>query len=275
MDRKDDVEFMKQFREKIDQYLFLEYAPPVNPRAHEYESEAVDTMNWKLQNKEFQELRRAINEMTPRAKSLLTQCGVTPTIINYPPPAVGGSSLQFHALDLVTENNSEFRVPKSKILDVIDQAIGGLKSQGPKQNTRKRPIEERYVFISHSSKDSTVVSVAKQAFQDLPLELYFAEDKPRGAPPSREIAQAVKYAEALFVFFTYNSITDDTRDWIAFEIGVAVGHDRPVYSWKERYLKKEQLPKLLEQVSTYRDFELSADGTIRLTGEVRDAAKSL
>jgi DNA-binding MarR family transcriptional regulator len=31
----------------------------------------------------------------------------------------------------------------------------------------ERPIEERYVFISHSSKDSTVVSAAKQAFQDL------------------------------------------------------------------------------------------------------------
>jgi len=170
LDRKDDIEFMKRFREKIDQYLFLGYAPPVNPRAHEYEREAVETMDWKLQNKEIQELRRAISEMTPRAKSLLVQCGVTPTIINYPPPAVGGPVLQFHALDLVTENNSEFRVPKTKILDVIDQAIGGLKSQGPRQNTTRRPIEERYVFISHSSKDSTVVSVAKQAFQDLPLK---------------------------------------------------------------------------------------------------------
>ena len=139
----------------------------------------------------------------------------------------------------------------------------------------QRPIEEPYVFISHSSKDSTVVSAVKQAFQDLPLKLYFAEDKPRGAPPSREFVRAVKNAEALFVFFTHNSIIGDTRDWIVYEIGVAVGHDRPVYSWKERYLTKEQLPKLLEQVSIHREFELSGDGTIRLTGEIRDAAKNL
>ena len=183
--------------------------------------------------------------------------------------------MRFHMLDLVTENSSEFQIPKSRILDVIDQAIGVLKTKGPEQRTAIGPIQGRYVFISHSSKDSTVVSAAKQAFQDLSVKLYFAEEKPRGAPPSREIAQAVKHAEALFVFFTHNSIIGDTRDWIVYEIGVAVGHDRPVYSWKERYLTKEQLPKLLEQVSTYREFELSGDGTIRLTGEIRDAAKNL
>ena len=253
LDRKDDIEFMKQFRENIDRYLFLGYAPPVDPEAHEYDSEALGEINAELQKNEFQELRRAISEMTPRAKSLLSQCGVTPTILNYPPPSV----------------------PKSKILDVIDQAIGVLKTKKPEQIATRRPIEERYVFISHSSKDSTVVSATKQAFQDLPLKLYFAEDKPRGAPPSREFAQAVKHAEALFVFFTHNSIIGDTRDWIVYEIGVAVGHDRPVYSWKERYLTKDQLPKLLEQVSIHREFELSGDGTIRLTGEIREAAKNL
>ena len=183
--------------------------------------------------------------------------------------------MRFHMLDLVTENRSEFRIPKSRILDVIDQAIGVLKRKGPEQPAARRPIEERYVFISHSSKDSTVVSAVKQAFQDLPVKLYFAEEKPRGAPPSREIAQAVKNAEALFVFFTYNSIAGETRDWIVYEIGVAVGYDKRIYSWKQRTLPKEQLPRLLEQVSTHREFEISTDGVIKLADEVRVAAKSV
>jgi hypothetical protein len=131
------------------------------------------------------------------------------------------------------------------------------------------------VFISHSSKDSIVVSAAKQAFQDLPVKPYFAEDKPRGAPPSREIAEAVKHAEALFVLFTYNSIAGETRDWIVYEIGAAVACDKRVYSWKQRTLPKEQLPRVLEQVSTYRDFEISSDGVIRLADEIRAAVKSL
>jgi hypothetical protein len=56
---------------------------------------------------------------------------VTQTILNYPPPAVGGPVLRFHPLDLITENTSEFRVPKRKVLDMIDQAIGVLKNKEP------------------------------------------------------------------------------------------------------------------------------------------------
>jgi hypothetical protein len=111
-----------------------------------------------------------------------------------------------------------------------------------------------HVFISHSSKDTTVISAVKQALQDLPLKPYFVEEKPTGVPPSKEIAQAVSDAEALFVFLTYNSITAPTRDWVVFEIGAAVVSDKPIYSWKQGILTKEQLPRMLEQVSTYRDF---------------------
>jgi hypothetical protein len=133
-----------------------------------------------------------------------------------------------------------------------------------------------YVFISHSSKDTTIVSAVKQAFQDLTVKPYFAEETTAGVPPSKEIAEAVKKSEALFVFFTRDALYGDTRDWIIFEIGVAVAHSRKIYSWKTNEVTKEQLPRLLEQVSKYREFNLlTSDDAIKLTGEIRKVAKTL
>lgn len=133
-----------------------------------------------------------------------------------------------------------------------------------------------YVFISHSSKDNALVSAIKHAFVDLSIEPRFLEEKPAGAPPTRELAEAVRNSKAVFVFFTENSILLETRDWIVFELGVAVANGIPIYCWKKSNLNKVQLPRLLEQVTTYRDFEIyNSDGTIKLTEEVRAAAKAL
>lgn len=258
----------------VDQYLFLGFAPPTDPAAHQYDAEALFKMQQALKKREFLELRRALSQMIPRAKQLLIECDANPILTQLPPPAVGGPVLQFSGLDLITENRSEFQLKKSDLFDAIDRAIGVLKSS----NERKRKsvaAGEGYVFISHSSKDTTVVSAIKQAFEDLSLTPRFLEDKPGGLPPTKEIAQLVQGARALFVFFTYNSVIGDTRDWIVFEMGAAVAHDVHVFSWKQNSLTKEQLPRLLEQVSRYRDFETSGDGIIKLTGDVRSAAKSL
>lgn len=113
MERKDDIEFMNSFRENIDRYLFLGYAPPVDSEAHEYDGAALDKMNAQLQKKEFQELRRTISGMTPRAKSLLAQCGVTPIIVNYPPPPVGGPVAQLSVFTI----NDRIKTPIDKIGD--------------------------------------------------------------------------------------------------------------------------------------------------------------
>jgi len=83
-------------------------------------------------------------------------------------------------------------------------------------------------------------------------------------------------SEALFVFFTSNTLSGDTRDWIVFEIGVALAHGKRIYSWKEGWIKKEQLPRLLEQVSKYAEFtSQTSEGALKLTGDIRDIAKKL
>jgi hypothetical protein len=152
------------------------------------------------------------------------------------------------------------------VTDVTDAA-------GREQMTSEK---ERHVFISHSSKDATVVSAVKQAFADLPVRPYFAEETTAGVPPSEEIAKAVEKAEALLAFFSANALCGDTRDWVVFEIGVAVAHGKRIYSWKEDSIKKEQLPRLLEQVSKYAEFtSRTSDGALKLTRDIRDIAKKL
>jgi nucleoside 2-deoxyribosyltransferase len=103
-----------------------------------------------------------------------------------------------------------------------------------------------------------------------------SKKQPAGASPTRELADAVSNSKAVFVFFTTNSILLETRDWIVFELGVAVSKGIPIYCWKQSSLNKAQLPRLLGQVTTYRDFEIyNTEGTIKLTEEVRRAAKAL
>jgi hypothetical protein len=139
----------------------------------------------------------------------------------------------------------------------------------------ERIADEDYVFISHSSRDTDIMSAVKQAFVDLPVKPYFVEEKPAGAPPTKEIADQVKNASAIFIFFTSNSVYGETRDWIAFEIGIAMAHRIPIFAWKQRHVQTMYLPRLLEQVSTHRDFEMFGEGIISFVKDVRNAVKRL
>jgi hypothetical protein len=273
-DRNEDIEFLDRFRKLVDLYLFLGYAPPEDPLSHEYDAEDTRRMHEALQKREFQTLRRSINEMMPRVKRLFSECNVTPWLQHLPPPAIGGAVVRFNVLDLIFENTAESKVPKTVIFDSIDQAVGILK-EGPSKIQARKKAEQPYVFVSHSSKDSDIVSAVKQGFADLPLNPYFAEDKPTGVSPSKEIAEAVTASEALFLFFTFNSMSGETRDWIVFEIGTAVAQGKRIFSWKQRGLTKEQLPRMLEQVSTYRECDISVRGIMNLAQEIREAAKKL
>jgi len=283
VDRKKDIEFLERFRERIDKYLFLGYAPPMRQSASDYNAETLRQWEEALQTKPFQELRRAINLMIPQVKKLFLECNVTPWLEQHPPPAIGGPVLRFEIVDLIFQNTAEGRIPKSLVLDAIDRAIGMLEAWPRKSHPTvgtttpwvNKTGKQHFVFVSHSSKDAEIVAAVKQAFDDLPCKPYFVEAKPVGMPPAHEIAQAVRNAAALFVFFTYNSISGETRDWIVFELGAAVSQGRDVYSWKQRGLAKEQLPRVLEQVITHREFEVSTKGIIELAQEIRAAAKGL
>ena len=131
-----------------------------------------------------------------------------------------------------------------------------------------------YVFISHSSKDKRMLVAIRTAFDDATIQPDFFEDTKVGGPPSKEIARKVSEAKALFVFFTKNSCSGDTRDWIVFEMGVACERNLPVYSWRGPRLSRK-IPRLAEQLTTYSSFELGSKGLSKLRKEIRSVTRKL
>ncbi len=145
----------------------------------------------------------------------------------------------------------------------------------PLGTQREKQTPSTTIFISHSSEDVALIDAVKQAFEDLPLTPLFNEKQPTGGPPASAISERIEHSKAVFVFFTTNSMHNmDTRDWIIFELGLALAHGKKIYSWKDEGV--QVLPRLVEQVTTHRPFETySSRGTTKLTSEVRRVAKEL
>jgi hypothetical protein len=128
------------------------------------------------------------------------------------------------------------------------------------------------IFISHSSADDDIVSAVKQAFDGLDAKPYFLEDEITGTPPVEKLIQKIGESDALFAFLTSNTSASETRDWIVFELAVAASKDKKIHAW---HTPDAEIPRMLEQLTTYRQFELTPKGIIKLTGEVKTATKKL
>jgi len=137
---EDDLCFLQSLRDAIDRYLFLGHVPHgTTPGGRDPDWEKVAAA---LQKPEFYELRRRINEGKPRAKAIMENLKISAVFSQYAPPLVGGSLLaRQHILDIVTDNRTWERVEKAKVLDLIDQAIGGVKDQIRKRR-EDQPVRE-------------------------------------------------------------------------------------------------------------------------------------
>jgi len=94
-----------------------------------------------------------------------------------------------------------------------------------------------------------------------------------GTPPTKKIDNVINESDALFAFLTGNSMAVETRDWVVFEVGIAFARGKQILAWKEQRSPALIVPRLMEQITTYRDFEPTVQGIIKLTGEVKKAAK--
>jgi hypothetical protein len=68
MDRTDELEFLKEFREKVDEYLFLGLAPC---EGLVFTSNESKQMREARKNPRFQKLYNSIQEMVPEAERIL------------------------------------------------------------------------------------------------------------------------------------------------------------------------------------------------------------
>jgi hypothetical protein len=149
MKRQQDIEFLEAFRQKVTDYLFLGYAP-----IEGWGSEGSRRMHEKLEDPDFQKLRREINEMKWKAKQLFSELKLPIILVQYPPPAIGGPVLEFNLVDLITENRSERGLQLESITDIIDQAIGILKQKPEPDAKTLEPqtptfkVDKGFVFIA-------------------------------------------------------------------------------------------------------------------------------
>ncbi len=192
---------------------------------------------------------------------------------------IGGSPTFREEVTQFLEIMDGYILRLESIRDRLDLAhfetkIGEKPSSFPEKQ-QASSVTTATIFISHSSEDVAVVDAVKQAFEDLSLTPIFNEKQPAGGSPAHVISQRIETSKALFAFFTINSIHNmETRDWIIFELGLALAHGKKIFSWKDEGVPV--LPKLVEQITTYRSFEShSSRGVLRLTGEVRRVAKEL
>ena len=156
----DDIAFLTDFRNKIDTYLFLGYAPSQRGVIPPEMVEALLT-------DEFQQLRREINEMKSRAHDLLNRCGVHTIVKEYPPPAIGGPVQSFKLFDLVTDNRTSYREQKVTFFDKIDEAIGALKAGDTievapsSEEPQPSGTSSREVFIVHGHDKANMLELEK------------------------------------------------------------------------------------------------------------------
>jgi len=160
--------------------------------------------------------------------------------------------------------------------DLAREIVVEEKPRGPRERVQAHSDATSTIFISHSSQDEDVIRVVKQAFDELDLTPLFNERHPAGGPPVEILVERIANSKALFAFFTFNSFSGTTRDWIVFELGAAKAYDKPIFAWVQKAVGKDSLPKLLEQLTIYRPFEVQSNqGTIELVKDVRQAAKGL
>lgn len=126
MASKKDIPTLIEFRNLVDKYLFVGYAPVTDYTWQP--SQGLIDMEKALETPEMLELRRRINELKPTIKQILSECGMNPIMKQYPPPLIGGPVLNAHLFDLITENKMRRSIKKSEFFDFIDQAIGYLKT---------------------------------------------------------------------------------------------------------------------------------------------------
>jgi len=108
------------------------------------------------------------------------------------------------------------------------------------------------VFVSHSSKDSDLVDVFKNAFDELGVIPYFSEFTTEAKPIPEKLRGAIRQSKVALVLWTQNvSDVQATRDIVNAEIGEAHMADIPVFVFREDGV---DVPLLVKYITDYHTF---------------------
>jgi hypothetical protein len=134
------------------------------------------------------------------------------------------------------------------------------------------------IFVSHSSKDTKLISLIELAFAGREIEPYFAGSRMEGKNPVEKIVDAIGKSIGFFALITPSVVEDTyTRDWVDFEVGAAKAKGVRIFCWIDKSVAtNESYPKLLENITDYDLFSSQEDNEcIRVVNSIRDKAFGL
>lgn len=230
MDRREDIEFLEQFRSLVVEYLTTASATGHGGNIHE--------------------LRKTINEMKSKVTELLRESGGESVIVEHPPLALGPRApvVEVDLLDLITSRTKRSffmsNMSDEKILDLtldlVDESIGHLKttrtensSETKGQKTKSQSSDQSLVFIAMPMKaeDAQLEDIheaIKNAAQDAGLKAERVDDQISNERITVRIEKAIADASYMVVDLTHE------KPNVYWEAGYAHGLNKtPIYIAKE------------------------------------------
>ncbi|MCW4001495.1 MAG: toll/interleukin-1 receptor domain-containing protein [Candidatus Bathyarchaeota archaeon] len=141
-----------------------------------------------------------------------------------------------------------------------------------------RVASSKRFFISHSSKDETLIGLTNLAFKNNELQPYFAGKEIEAKNPVEKIIQAIDSSFALFAYITPNVVSDKhTRDWVNFELGAAKMKGLPIVCLIDENVSSQgSFPELVKNLTDYEKFDCTnQDSCIRIVNMIREKAAQL
>lgn len=230
--RDKDIEFLSDFRMKIEKFLFLGYVP--GEPLPMMESSGYLEMKEAMRDPKFSELRREINEMIPRVEEILTEFDIGFTLIYQPAPVTGRPPSRHNLFTLLLNNSMEKSINKEMFLDRIDQAIGHLKSFKDDSKNKLIPkiqyeTQKGFVFIAMSMDPNEplledIHNTIKRVSLDLGLVAERVDDPEFNERITDRILNSINKAEYIVVDLTF------LKPNVFFEAGYAQGIGKiPIY----------------------------------------------
>lgn len=206
MDRRDDIAFLKEFRERINQYLFLGYSPSTRMFV---DRDGSRKMREALKDPTFQNLQDTIKKMEPRAHTLLKECSIE-NIWTLKP----GGTQKYRLFDLVTNNRTYGNIPKDFFLSKIDMAITDL----------REIISKGLAFVAVPKFRSDPLEEVRTAIRQVLREHDFAVQRADHleSEETEKILELVEESEILVADLTYSNPD------ISFEVDHAQKIGKPV-----------------------------------------------
>jgi predicted nucleotide-binding protein len=219
--------------------------------------------------------------MKPRVKAILKSLGLTPIVYNYPPPAVGGPVLTYNMIDQITDNDSDFRLEKDRVFDVLDQAIGALKAGLPRTSLPTNSKKRKELFIVHGHDEAAKEAVSRFV-EKLGLKALVLHEQPNRGRTIIEKFEDYSNVEMAIVIITADDVGAErdsatklselkprARQDVIFELGFfsgKLGRSRVCVLYKEGV----ELPSDYHGV-VYVPLDSSGAWRLKLAGEIRSA----